>query len=574
MRIWKLSHGVNTFTPNELSLMRQRHQVCVHRETPGKGTSSITQGDEFFNNDREGDFFYLCYSNTSVELFGRFKEKKQKINGWVYREYELIWESEKKDKPYTKEKHWWTPNDNSTFIEVKDSDKNSFERLILKPYFGKTLEDIKGITREKKVTLHNYSLCEVFSLDLNIPEYQRIYCWPEENVIQLLKDCRNLDAEYRLGSIILQKQGKKYDIIDGQQRLVTLSLILQSLNNSDSPLLKQKIGSSEAIQYLKYNKWQIDKFIKANKKYLSCECILNNLTFNVLILNSESRELAYTFFSNENSKGVTLTDFDLLKAHHLRYVYEEPQARHLSKRWDKLLIDGAKELNNEERDYVRTLSMYIFRLRKWLNYEDWDEYEHLRVKREYEAAAIVPEIPPFGEKFYYAEPIQGGPHFFAFVERFVGQFNTFCQTPQYIAVHHNLVGETHSWMRDVIEAFLFAYYMKFGLEYLDDALMLISRIISQVRYDNQRIHLNSVLEYAKESKIAMIIDQATSPTFCLARMLATIESLADFEGEIDNKGRKVDRIRTRYQRCLMKMLEERRRDKALFIIPQNIINYV
>ena len=79
MRIWKLSHGVNTFTPNELSLMRQRHQVCVHRETPGKGTSIITQGDEFFNNVREGDFFYLCYSNTSIELFGRFKEKKQKI---------------------------------------------------------------------------------------------------------------------------------------------------------------------------------------------------------------------------------------------------------------------------------------------------------------------------------------------------------------------------------------------------------------------------------------------------------------------------------------------------------------
>lgn len=574
MRIWKLSHGTNTFTPGQLFELRENHQVCVHRNTPGKGTSSVTQGDEFFSNVKEGDFFYLCYSNTSVELFGRFKDKKQKSDGWVYRDYELIWESEKKNKPYTKEKHWWTPNDNSTFIEVKDSDRSSFERLILRPYFGKTLADIEEFTREKKVTLHNYSLQEVLSLDLNIPEYQRIYCWREENVIQLLKDCRSLESEYRLGSIILQKKDKKYDIIDGQQRLVTLSLILQTLGDSDSPLLKQRFCNSEAIQYLKYNKWLIEKFVRANNKSLNCKDLLKYLTFNVLVLNNESRELAYTFFSNENSKGVTLTDFDLLKAHHLRYVYEELQARHLSKRWDRLLINGAEKSNNEERDYVRTLSMYIFRLRKWLNYEDWDEYERLRVKREYEAATIIPEIPPFGEKFYYAEPIQGGPHFFAYVERFVGQFNTFCSTPQYLALHHNLIGETHTWMRDVIEAFLFAYYMKFGTEYLDDALLLISRIVSQVRYDIKRIHLEAVLEYAKESKIAMMIDQATSPTFCLARMLQTIESLADFEGETDIKGKKVKHIRTRYHRCLINMLEERKEKNAVYTITQNIINYV
>lgn len=576
MRIWKLSHGINTFTPNELFDMREEHKVCVHKDTPGKGTSTITQGEDFFNNERVGDFFYLCYSNTSVELFGRFKDKKKTIDGWVYRDYEVIWESKKKNKPYAKEKekHWWTPNDNSTFIEVKDWDKDSFERLILKPYFGKTLQDIDEITREKKVTLHNYSLKEVLALNLTIPEYQRIYCWREENVNQLLKDCRSLDSEYRLGSIILQKQGKKYDIIDGQQRLVTLSLILQTLGNNNSPLLKQKFSNSEAIQYLKYNKWLIEKFVKANVKSLEYESMLKHFTFNVLILNNESRELAYTFFSNENSKGVTLTDFDLLKAHHLRYVYEEPQARHLSKRWDKLLINGAKESNNEERDYVRTLSIYLYRLRKWLNYDDWDEYERLRVKREYEAAVIVPEIPPFGEKFYYAEPIQGGPHFFAYVERFVGQFNTFCLTPQYLALHHNVVGETHTWMRDVIEAFLFAYYIKFGSDYLDDALVLISRIVSQVRYDIQRIHLNAVLEYAKECKIAMVIDQATSPTFCLAKMLSIIEFLSDFEGETDNKGKKVKRIRTRYQRCLVNMLEELKAKKSLFIINQNIINYV
>lgn len=574
MKIWKVSHGSDHFGHNELMQLRDSHEVCVARDTPPMGTSYISQGDDFFKNVNEGDFFYLCYGNSSIEIIGRFKGEKRKKNGWVYRKYECLFESCNKDKPYTKESYWWTPNFRSTFVEIKAKDQKNFERLILMPYFGKGLKDMEEFAREKKVTLFLQSLKNVFNYSLNIPEYQRIYCWSESNVIQLLKDCCNLSSEYRLGSIILQKQGSKYDIIDGQQRLVTLSLILQALGNNNSPLLDQKFVHSEAIQYLRYNKWLVEKFVKTNRDKLNVSSMLEKFTFNVLILNNESRELAYTFFSNENSRGKALTDFDLLKAHHLRYVYEEPQARHLSKRWDRLLINGDQEANNEDRDYVRTLSMYIFRLRKWLNYEDWDEYEKLKVKKEYEAALIIPEIPPFGENFNYSEPIQGGPHFFAYVEKFVGQYHSFISTPQYKALHNNLVGETHVWLRDVIEALLFAYYVKFGLDYLDDALLLIARIISQKRYDMPKIYYSSILQHAKESKIAMIIDRATSPTFCFAKMLSDIEMLQDYETELDAKGRIVKRIRYRYQRCLRNMVEERIASKAIFTINEQIIHYV
>mgnify|MGYP004448957625 FL=1 len=573
MRIWKVSHGGDHFGHNELMQLRDSHEVCVARDTPAMGTCYISQGDDFFNSVKEGDFFYLCYGNSSIELVGRFKSGKRKKDGWVYREYECLLESCNKDKPYTKESHWWTPNFRSTFVEVKENDQKTFERLILSPYFGKKLKDLEEIAREKKVTLYEQPLKEVFAYSLNIPEYQRIYCWPESNVIQLLKDCCHLSSEYRLGSIILQRKGNKYDVIDGQQRLVTLSLILQALGDNSSPMLSQKFINSEAIQYIRYNKWLVEKFVKTNREKLDVESMFKYLTFNVLVLNNESRELAYTFFSNENSRGKALTDFDLLKAHHLRYVYEEPQARHLSKRWDRLLINGAQEANNEDRDYVRTLSMYIFRLRKWLNFEDWDENERLKVKKEYEAALIIPEIPPFGEKFNYSEPIQGGPHFFAYVEKFVGLYHSFVETPQYIALHHNLVGETHVWLRDVIEALLFAYYVKFGMLYLDDALVLIARIISQKRYDMPKIHHSSILEHARESKIAMFIDQATSPTFCLAKMLSAIETLQDYEKELDLKGKVAKRIRFRYQRCLRNMVEERLASKAIFTINEQIIHH-
>ena len=33
---------------------------------------------------------------------------------------------------------------------------------------------------ESKVVLHTMSLKDVFSLKLKIPDYQRIYCWPQK----------------------------------------------------------------------------------------------------------------------------------------------------------------------------------------------------------------------------------------------------------------------------------------------------------------------------------------------------------------------------------------------------------
>lgn len=77
---------------------------------------------------------------------------------------------------------------------------------------------------DEKVILQTMSLKDVFALNLKIPDYQRIYCWPQRNVEQLLDDIfipRN--HKYHLGTLILQKKGDNYDIIDGQQRTVTLA---------------------------------------------------------------------------------------------------------------------------------------------------------------------------------------------------------------------------------------------------------------------------------------------------------------------------------------------------------------
>lgn len=59
MKIWKVSHGSDHFGHNELMQLRDSHEVCVARDTPPMGTSYISQGDDFFKNVNEGDFF-IC----------------------------------------------------------------------------------------------------------------------------------------------------------------------------------------------------------------------------------------------------------------------------------------------------------------------------------------------------------------------------------------------------------------------------------------------------------------------------------------------------------------------------------
>ena len=76
------------------------------------------------------------------------------------------------------------------------------------------------------------------NIRLTIPEYQRPYKWTARNAIQLLDDileARNSNKEvYRVGTLILHKTQNDngqdvYEIVDGQQRTITFSLLLTAL---------------------------------------------------------------------------------------------------------------------------------------------------------------------------------------------------------------------------------------------------------------------------------------------------------------------------------------------------------
>lgn len=380
-------------------------------------------------------------------------------------------------------------------------------------------------TGGNEVDLYTLTLCQLLNEELRIPDYQRIYCWDEKTVRLLWEDIRGVETAkpYRLGTVILQRKDGGLDIIDGQQRLVTLALFLQALQIEGFSLLEQKYLSQSAMEYVGYNKYLIKGLLsKVPQKELNGLALRlqKGIEFNVLVLNESSLDLAYTFFSNENSRGKELSDFDLLKAHHLRFMADnEDQSMHIAKKWDQMILTGDREAaeGSADRSYVRSLAMYVFRLRKWIRMDQWEEGARYNVKNEYESGPMIAEIPPFGEKFDWNESIQGGSHFFAYTDSLLARYRSFKGTEAFQAIHR-LKSETHWWYRDVIESLLFGYFLKFGDQYLAEALTLIAIRISQHRYENGRAHLGKLLAFAGDTRIIMMVDRATSPTFFLGEL--------------------------------------------------------
>ena len=377
--------------------------------------------------------------------------------------------------------------------------------------------DFNENLKEEQVCMLECCLGQLLTNSLIIPDYQRNYCWEDKEITALwnsLKEIPNEEKKYHLGTIILQKLDEnKYAVIDGQQRLVTLALILRGLNyNGPIPLLGQTFRSKESDKHVSNCKWLIKQLKTAGFAGDLWHRILYNLSFSVLILTESRLDLAYTFFSNENSKGVPLSDFDILKAHHLRYIHIEEQAEHMAIRWNNTMRDKKEQLNN-------SIAKHLFRMRKWIRKRYYNPNAKRIVKDEFSASLIIPEIPPFGESFNFNEKIQGGTHFFAYIEFFVNKYERFSSLRQVKELQDKLQWESHWRYADVIETLLFAYYLKFGDQYLTDALFCIASVIAQHRYQPNRAITYKIQEYAMNSEIVMMIEQATSPTFFLAECL-------------------------------------------------------
>lgn len=219
-----------------------------------------------------------------------------------------------------------------------------------------------------KIPLH-----KLFSNDFffKVPEYQRPYSWEKEHCEQLFDDIyeSNRDSEYFLGTIILQEIGdigigKKYDIIDGQQRITTLQILLACLRDkvdnenfkaslkniifqSDDPVsgiperprleVKEKdffrkyiqeIEGTKEIHRAKASNDQQqnikDAITMFNNKISSLaqgaiENIVKHISQKCIVIFVATKEFddAYKLFSIINDRGLQLRRIDILKAQNI-----------------------------------------------------------------------------------------------------------------------------------------------------------------------------------------------------------------------------------------------------------------
>ena len=68
---------------------------------------------------------------------------------------------------------------------------------------------------------------------LSVPFFQRRYVWTEDNWIELIESIENTEVTPFLGSLILKEQsGNEFSVIDGQQRLTTITILAKAIYDS------------------------------------------------------------------------------------------------------------------------------------------------------------------------------------------------------------------------------------------------------------------------------------------------------------------------------------------------------
>jgi uncharacterized protein with ParB-like and HNH nuclease domain len=70
---------------------------------------------------------------------------------------------------------------------------------------------------------------------LEVPAYQRSYAWEQKQINDIFDDLANAitkgENEYFLGSIVVVDKQERQEVVDGQQRLATISILLSAIRD-------------------------------------------------------------------------------------------------------------------------------------------------------------------------------------------------------------------------------------------------------------------------------------------------------------------------------------------------------
>lgn len=174
--------------------------------------------------------------------------------------------------------------------------------------------------------------------------------------------------KYRLGTIVLHKGSveAKSDIVDGQQRTLTFYLIWHALKARKVQLNKLALPEFSlgipacriSQENLRRNYEVVEKLIdKPRSKPLEeyIDILLSKCEFVIVELSKLSE--AFQFFDSQNSRGLDLHPHDLLKAYHLREF--DPSEVELKtkavQQWEQ----------RDEKEVHRIFSHFLYPIRQW-----------------------------------------------------------------------------------------------------------------------------------------------------------------------------------------------------------------
>ena len=416
--------------------------------------------------------------------------------------------------------------------------------------------------------------------NLRIPEYQRPYKWTEKNVNQLVDDIleNQEKSAYRIGTIVVHdnKEKNSLDIVDGQQRTITLFLIAYFVysflakdkdiqthtflrgDTVNSFIPASKFCFSNAITKLNVQKnfGAIKRRESDLKKASFLKFFFNKCEFVKVVIGDISE--AFQFFDCQNARGKDLEPHDLLKAYHLREMNNsstELERMEAVKNWEGM---NPAELSN-------LFSQYLFRIKNWshgksaryFSKDDVDVFKGIspRLEEDYPYTQLyriahyyVNEFnsschskimqKEFEYPFQIDQLIINGKRFFEYVEYYskkVTDMKKDRSQPLLKFINEeqkcrNRIGDTYA--RNLFYCALIAFVDKFGMKYFKEAVEKFFVWAYTLRLKLFRVGIDSTDNYAlniAHSRVALfrLIRDSNKPQEILNMELEFLASEKD-----------------------------------------------
>ena len=423
-----------------------------------------------------------------------------------------------------------------------------------------------------EVKLECWSLHGLFnqSQQLSIPDYQRSYSWKSSHVLDLLKDTFERKTPYLMGTVILHDTKQRLDIVDGQQRLVTLTVLLRELgvqlkcNPGSLPLLGGQFNEASA-KVIRNTRKVIREFLAGkfeyDKKSFHDRLLSQDqscLRFTVLVLSGKNAlDRAYTFFDSVNSKGKALSDFDLLKANHLMFIPPEQEAL-ASKHNDEWL--------RRDEAHAHLFSTILRRIRMWSRSEERDTKRERPDYNEF-CAEVEPEhVMDAEHKFNrYMQPvafrswrrvsdkivlsmdypvldsealipaqitqtIEAGDAFFLYAKRYhelyeslfkndSDRLSTAVSFVRSLAEHMD-----NHYLKNAFRAVMLLYVDKFGEERLIEIGVSVEHIISARRWETRSLRIEGTLTHVRNKRLVPILLESVNVWHVYSQLLVIAQS--------------------------------------------------